>query len=179
MGPTGRGTIEHLGVEHAIRFQMGTLGKALGSSGAYITGPRDMVEFLLSTARPFIFTTASPPGSAAAARAALGVIQQEPERRIRLWSNRRHLFHGLQRLGFRMTETVTPILPILIGDAAKAVAFAEQLLAHGVYAPAIRPPTVPDETSRVRVTVTSEHTAEQIDEALRAFELAGLSTGLL
>lgn len=179
MGPTGRGTIEHLGVEHAIRFQMGTLGKALGSSGAYITGPRDMVEFLLSTARPFIFTTASPPSSAAAARAALGVIQQEPERRIRLWSNRRHLFHGLQRLGFRMTETVTPILPILIGDAAKAVAFAEQLLAHGVYAPAIRPPTVPDETSRVRVTVTSEHTAEQIDEALRAFELAGLSTGLL
>jgi glycine C-acetyltransferase/8-amino-7-oxononanoate synthase len=179
MGATGRGTIEHLGVEQAIPFQMGTLGKALGSSGAYMAGPRDMVEFLLNTARPFIFTTASPPGAAAAAGAALAVIQKEPERRRRLWSNRQHLFHGLQRLGFRMTETVSPILPILVGDATDAVVFAEQLLTHGVYAPAIRPPTVPDKTSRVRVTVTSEHTVEQIDEALRAFELAGLATGLL
>lgn len=78
-----------------------------------------------------------------------------------------------------MTPTVSPILPILIGDAAKALAFAERLLAHGVYAPAIRPPTVPDETSRIRVTVTSEHSADQIDEALRAFDLAGRATGLL
>jgi glycine C-acetyltransferase/8-amino-7-oxononanoate synthase len=138
-----------------------------------------MVEYLLNTARPFLFTTASPPSTAAAAGAALAVIQQEPERRARLWSNRQHLFHGLQRIGFRMTETVSPILPILIGDAASAVAFAEHLLAHGVYAPAIRPPTVPDDTSRIRVTVTSEHTAEHIDEALRAFESAGQATGLL
>jgi len=77
-----------------------------------------------------------------------------------------------------MTSTVSPILPILIGDAAKALAFAEQLLAHEVYAPAIRPPTVLDETSRIRVTVTSEHTPEQIDEALHAFDLAGRATGL-
>jgi glycine C-acetyltransferase/8-amino-7-oxononanoate synthase len=179
MGSTGRGTLEHLGVEHEIRFQIGTLGKALGSSGAYIAGPRDMVEFLLNTARPFIFTTASPPSTAAAAVAALAVIQQNPERRARLWSNRQRLFHGLQRIGFRMTDTVSPILPILIGNAASALAFAEQLLAHGVYAPAIRPPTVPNDTSRIRVTVTSEHTADHIDEALRAFELAGQATGLV
>jgi glycine C-acetyltransferase/8-amino-7-oxononanoate synthase len=179
MGSTGRGTLEHLGVEHEIRFQIGTLGKALGSSGAYIVGPRDMVEFLLNTARPFIFTTASPPSTAAAAVAALAVIQQDPERRARLWSNRERLFHGLQRIGFRMTDTVSPILPILIGNAASALAFAEQLLAHGVYAPAIRPPTVPNDTSRIRVTVTSEHTADHIDEALRAFELAGQATGLV
>ena len=179
MGPTGRGTLEHFGVEREIRFHMGTLGKALGSSGAYLAGPRDIVDYLLNTARPFLFTTASPPSSAAAAGAALTVIQQEPERRARLWSNRQRLFHGLQRIGFRMTETVSPILPVLIGDAASAVAFSEQLLAHGVYAPAIRPPTVPNHTSRIRVTVTSEHTADQIDEALRAFELAGRATGLL
>lgn len=179
MGPTGRGTLEHFGVEREINFHMGTLGKALGSSGAYLAGPRDMVEYLLSTARPFLFTTASPPSTAAAAGAALAVIQQEPERRARLWSNRQHLFHGLQRIGFRMTETVSPILPILIGDAASAVAFAEHLLAHGVYAPAIRPPTVPDDTSRIRVTVTSEHTADHIETALRAFESAGQATGLL
>jgi glycine C-acetyltransferase/8-amino-7-oxononanoate synthase len=179
MGSTGRGTLEHLGVEHEIRFQIGTLGKALGSSGAYIAGPRDMVEFLLNTARPFIFTTASPPSTAAAAVAALAVIQQNPERRARLWSNRQRLFHGLQRIGFRMTDTVSPILPILIGNAASTLNFAEQLLAHGVYAPAIRPPTVPNDTSRIRVTVTSEHTADHIDEALRAFELAGQATGLI
>jgi glycine C-acetyltransferase/8-amino-7-oxononanoate synthase len=179
MGPTGRGTLEHFGVEREISFHMGTLGKALGSSGAYLAGPRDIVEYLLNTARPFLFTTASPPSTAAAAGAALTVIQQEPERRARLWSNRQRLFHGLQRIGFRMTETVSPILPILIGDAASAVTFSEQLLAHGVYAPAIRPPTVPNHTSRIRVTVTSEHTADHIDEALHAFELAGRATGLL
>jgi glycine C-acetyltransferase/8-amino-7-oxononanoate synthase len=179
MGPTGRGTLEHFGVEREISFHMGTLGKALGSSGAYLAGPRDIVEYLLNTARPFLFTTASPPSTAAAAGAALTVIQQEPERRARLWSNRHRLFHGLQRIGFRMTETVSPILPVLIGDAASALAFSEQLLAHGVYAPAIRPPTVPNHTSRIRVTVTSEHTADHIDEALRAFELAGRATGLL
>jgi glycine C-acetyltransferase/8-amino-7-oxononanoate synthase len=78
-----------------------------------------------------------------------------------------------------MTPTVSPILPILIGDAAKALTFAEQLLARGVYAPAIRPPTVPDKTSRIRVTVTSEHTTEQIDEALHAFDLVGRATGVL
>jgi glycine C-acetyltransferase/8-amino-7-oxononanoate synthase len=179
MGPTGRGTIEHFGLEREIPFHMGTLGKALGSSGAYIVGPQDMIEFLINTSRPFIFTTAPPPGTVAAASAALAVVQRELERRTRLWANRQRLFDGLQRLGFRLTQTVSPILPILVGDAAKALAFAEQLLAHGVYAPAIRPPTVPDETSRIRVTVTSEHTPDQIDEALHAFDLAGRATDLL
>jgi glycine C-acetyltransferase/8-amino-7-oxononanoate synthase len=179
MGPTGRGTIEHFGLDCEIPFHMGTLGKALGSSGAYVVGPQDVIEYLVNTSRPFMFTTAPPPGTVAAAAAALNVVQCEPDRRARLWANRQRLFAGLQQLGFRMTPTVSPILPILIGDAAKALAFAEQLLAHGVYAPAIRPPTVPDKTSRIRVTVTSEHTPEQIDEALRTFDLAGQATRLL
>ncbi|MGQ0667941.1 MAG: 8-amino-7-oxononanoate synthase [Nitrospiraceae bacterium] len=179
MGPTGRGTIEHLGVERDIRFHMGTLGKALGSSGAYIVGPHDLIACLVNTSRPFIFTTAPPPGAMAAAAAALVVVQRDLERRARLWANRDRLFRGLQRLGFRMTATVSPIIPILVGDAAKALAFAEQLMTHAIYAPAIRPPTVPDRTSRIRVTVTSEHTPEQIDEAIRAFDLAGRATGLI
>ena len=179
MGPTGRGTIEHFGMEHEIPFHMGTLGKALGSSGAYVVGPQAMIEYLINTSRPFLFTTAPPASMMAAAAAALKVVQREPERRTRLWANRHRLFDGLQRLGFRMTPTVSPILPILIGDAAKALAFAAELLAHGIYAPAIRPPTVPDETSRIRVTVTSEHTPDQIDEAIHAFDLTGRLTGLL
>ncbi len=179
MGPTGRGTIEHFGLEQRIPFHMGTLSKALGSHGAYIVGPNDLIQYLVNVTRPFIFTTALPPSIAAAASAAVAVIQREPERRTRLWSNRQRLFNGLQTLGFRMTPTVSPILPILVGNAATTSAFAERLLTHGIYASAIRPPTVPDGTSRIRFTVTSEHTTEQIDEALHALDLSGRETGLL
>ncbi|MBS0182777.1 MAG: 8-amino-7-oxononanoate synthase [Nitrospira sp.] len=179
MGPTGRGTIEHFGLEHRIPFHMGTLSKALGSHGAYIVGPNDLIQYLINVTRPFIFTTALPPAIAAAASAAVSVIQREPERRMRLWSNRQRLFNGMRQLGFRMTQTVSPILPILVGDAVVASALAERLLTHGIYASAIRPPTVPDGTSRIRFTVTSEHTTGQIDEALRALDLAGRETGLL
>jgi glycine C-acetyltransferase/8-amino-7-oxononanoate synthase len=179
MGQSGRGTLEHFGVEDRIPFHMGTMGKALGSSGAYIAGPTDMIQYLVNTSRPFMFTTAPPPASAAAACAALTVLQQDPSRRTRLWRNRDHLFAGLTRLGFHLTESASPILPILIGQAEKALAFAEQLLAQGVYAPAIRPPTVPDGSSRIRVTITAEHSPEQIDLALSAFERAGQSVRLL
>ncbi|HXV67881.1 MAG TPA: aminotransferase class I/II-fold pyridoxal phosphate-dependent enzyme, partial [Nitrospira sp.] len=179
MGATGRGTIEHFGMERDIPFHMGTLGKALGSSGAYVVGSKDLIEYLINTSRSFMFTTAPSPATMAAAHAALAVVQREPERRARLWANRNRLFQGLQRLGFRMTATVSPILPMLVSDAAKALAFAEQLLAHAVYAPAIRPPTVPNHTSRLRVTVTSEHRPEQIDEALHAFGVVGRAVGLI
>jgi 8-amino-7-oxononanoate synthase len=179
MGMRGRGTVEHFAVESEIPFHMGTLGKALGSSGAYVAGPRDLIDYLINTSRPFLFTTASPPGAMAAAAAALTVVQREPERRARLWANQQRLSQGLRRLGFRLTATVSPILPIIVGTASQAVAFAEQLLVNGVLAPAIRPPTVPDATSRIRVTVTSEHSWDQIDEALLAFDRAGRVAGLL
>jgi glycine C-acetyltransferase/8-amino-7-oxononanoate synthase len=179
MGPTGRGTIEQFGLEQRIPFHMGTLSKALGSHGAYIVGPNELIEYLINVTRSFIFTTALPPAIAAAAMAAMAVIQREPERRTRLWSNRQRLFNGIQNLGFSMTQTTSPILPILIGDAAAASTLSERLLTHGVYASAIRPPTVPDGTSRIRLTVTSEHTNQQIDEALHALELAGRETGLI
>lgn len=179
MGPSGRGTLEHFGVEDRIAVHMGTLGKALGSSGAYIAGNADLIQYLINTCKPFIFTTAPPPSAAAAATAALTVIQNDPARRARLWANRTHLYDGLRSLGFRLTETVSPILPILVGEADKALAFAQHLLAQGVYAPAIRPPTVPDATSRLRITVTSEHTPQQLDRALAAFKHAGTAAGVL
>lgn len=179
MGAAGRGTLEHLAMESTIPFHMGTLGKALGSSGAYVVGPRELIEYLINSSRSFIFTTAPPPGAMAAAAAALTIVQQEPERRARLWANQRRLRDGLRRMGFTLTATVSPIIPILVGSAPQALAFAEQLLAQGVFVPAIRPPTVPDATSRIRVTVTSEHRVEQIEEALRAFELAGHAAAIL
>ena len=179
MGPHGRGTAEHFGLDNQIPFQMGTLGKAFGSSGAYLAGPSTLIRYLINTSRSFIFTTAPPPSSAAAATAALRVMRREPERRARLWANRERLFSGLLQLGFNLSPSVSPIMPILVGNAEAALSFAEHLLAEGVYAPAIRPPTVPDETSRVRVTVTSEHLPSHIDYALIAFQRAGQLAGLI
>jgi glycine C-acetyltransferase/8-amino-7-oxononanoate synthase len=179
MGPYGRGTAEHFGIEAQIPFQMGTLGKAFGSSGAYLAGPSILIRYLMNTSRSFMFTTAPPPSSAAAAIAALRVMQREPERRARLWANRERLFSGLTQMGFTLSPSVSPIMPILVGNADTALSFAESLFAEGVYAPPIRPPTVPDATSRIRVTVTSEHTSSHIDQALIAFQRAGESARLI
>jgi glycine C-acetyltransferase/8-amino-7-oxononanoate synthase len=179
MGATGRGTVEYFGLERRIPFHMGTLSKALGSHGAFLVGPNDLVQYMINVTRPFIFATALPPAVAAASSAALTVIDQEPERRARLWSNRQRFFDGLKNLGLRLTPTNSPILPVLIGDAAAASTFAERLLALGVYATAIRPPTVPDGTSRIRFTVTSEHTTDQIEEALNTLRIAIRETGLV
>lgn len=179
MGGTGRGTIEHFDLERRIPFHMGTLSKALGSYGGFLVGTYELVQYVINTARSFMFTTALPPAVAAASSAALTVIDREPERRARLWSNRQRLFDGLKALGCTLPPTASPILPVLLGDAASASTFAERMLAHGVYATAIRPPTVPDGTSRIRFTVTSEHTTDQIDEALHALRLVIRETGLV
>ncbi len=179
MGRNGRGTIEHFDLAHRIPFHMGTLSKALGSYGGFLVGTHELVQYVINTARSFMFTTALPPAVAAASSAALTVIDREPERRARLWSNRQRLFEGLKALGCTLPQTASPILPVLLGDAASASTFAERLLAHGVYATAIRPPTVPDGTSRIRFTVTSEHTTDQIDEALNALRLVIRETSLV
>jgi len=179
MGRHGRGTAEHFGLDADLPFQMGTLGKAFGSSGAYLAGSSTLIHYLINTSRSFIFTTAPTPSSAAAVTAALRVMQREPERRARLWANRERLFSGLMQMGFRLSRSVSPIMPILVGNAETAISFAEHLFTEGVYAPAIRPPTVPDNTSRIRVTVTSEHTSNHIDHALTAFQRAGQSAGLI
>lgn len=179
MGVQGRGTIEHFGLDDRIPFHMGTLGKALGTSGAYVAGPAGLIQYLINTARTFLFATAPPPATAAATVAALRVLQAEPDRRTRLWNNRNYLQAGLKDLGFRLTGSASPILPIVIGNAQKTVAMADRLLELGVYAPAIRPPTVPKETSRIRVTVTSEHSRAQLDRALAAFRQAGRESGMI
>lgn len=179
LGRTGRGTLEHCDVESRLPYHMGTLSKALGSAGAYLAGSRAFIAYLVNTCRAFTYTTAPTPASAAAATAALRVIEQEPERLARLWHNRERLAQGLTRLGFRLTASDSPILPILVGDADRAVSLAHTLLTYGVYAPAIRPPTVPPATSRIRLTITADHTTEHIDEALTALEQAGRALHLI
>lgn len=120
-----------------------------------------------------------PPATVAAATAAIRVVRSEPQRLARLWENQRYFLGGLRKLKFQLTPTVSPIIPVVIGNAQTAEAFARRLLQLGVYAPAIRPPTVPKDTCRIRTTVTSEHTRTQLDLVLAAFATAGEELGLL
>jgi glycine C-acetyltransferase/8-amino-7-oxononanoate synthase len=179
MGQEGRGTLEHFGVESRLPLHMGTLSKALGACGAYVVGPETLIRYLVNRARPFIYTTALPPATAAAALAALDVLRSDQARRARLWANRQRFQAGLRSLGFKLPDTHSPIIPVLVGDPQQATTMAERLLQLGVYAPAIRPPTVPRETSRIRTTITSEHTAEQLDQVLAAFGKVGQELGLI
>jgi 8-amino-7-oxononanoate synthase len=179
MGATGRGTVEHFGLDSRHILQMGTLSKALGSSGGFIAGPKDFVSYLVNTARSFIYTTAPPPAIAAAASAALAVIRQEPQRRVMLWRNREFLHHGLVTMGFQLTDTQSPILPIMVNDPELGVQMSQHLRAEGVWIPAVRPPTVPKGTSRLRITVTADHSLEHLETALRALRKVGTALKVL
>jgi 8-amino-7-oxononanoate synthase len=171
LGPDGAGTARHLGVADA-GLQMGTLSKALASQGGFVAAGAGTVDLLRNTSRPFIFSTAPAPACIGAARAALEVARREPERRTRLLENARRLRAGLQQMGLRVPDGTTPIIPVVVGLEEPAMAFMRALEAHGVFAAAIRPPTVPAGSCRIRATVMATHTRQDIDEALQAFEAA-------
>ena len=170
LGRNGRGTLEHFGLETSGDeiIQMGTLGKAIGTFGAYVAGSRDLIQFLINKARTFIYTTAIPPAICASAIAAFDVIEKEPDRRAQLWENRRYLSRGLAELGFDTMNSKTPILPVNFQDQATAWEFSEALYRQGILIPAIRPPTVPKGTSRIRITVMATHTQSDLKRALEA-----------
>lgn len=179
MGHTGRGTIEHWDVQSDNIIHMGTLSKALGTSGGFITGTKDFISYLINTSRSFMFSTAPPPAMASAAQAAIHLIQHQPERRARLWHNREHMYQGLIAMGCHMPMTQSPILPIIVNDPELAVKMSRHLQKKGIYIPSIRPPTVPKGTSRLRITVTAEHSIQQIDAALKAIQQVGHSLKIL
>lgn len=178
-GPTGAGVVEEMGLQGEVEVQMGTLGKALGSAGAYVAGSRVLIEWLINRARSFIYSTALPPAVLAAALAALEIVKHEPERRRRLWANAAFLRDGLSRLGYRLGATASPILPVLIGPEAETMALCDALLARGVFAHGIRPPTVPEGTARLRVSPMATHTDEQLERVLQAFAEVGREVGIL
>lgn len=169
LGKSGRGSVEHFGLGNHVHIQMGTLGKALGSFGAYAAGEQNLIKYLLNTARSFMFSTALPPPVCAASIAAIEVLENEPERRERLWRNRNRFVKGLEAFGISVANSETPIVPILIGDSGQALQTGQALLDRGVYASAIRPPTVPVNSARIRTTVTSALSDNDIDSAITAF----------
>jgi len=179
VGPEGKGSASHFGLEGSVEIQMGTLSKALGSYGAFVAGSRDLIDLLVNRARSFIFTTALPPASAAAALEALRIVEREPERRERLWRNASSLKEGLSSAGFNLGLSETFIIPVIIGDARECVAMAEALLDERVFAQAIRPPSVSEGASRLRVVPTAEHTESDIGTALEAFTRAGRKCGII
>jgi 8-amino-7-oxononanoate synthase len=168
LGPTGAGWAEAEGVTGRVDALMGTLGKALGSFGAFVAGSTRLTDWLTSRARTFIFTTALPPAACGAALAALDILAAEPERRSHLDALSRRMRAGLAELGFDMARVVAPIFPVVLGDEATALETSRRLRERGYFARAIRPPTVPAGTSRVRVTLTAGHREEQVDGFLAA-----------
>ncbi len=170
LGPTGAGLAEALGVTGRVDVHMGTLGKALGAFGAYVGGERRLVDLLVSRARTFVFTTALPPAACGAALAALDVVRDEPGRRERLHALTARMKAGLARLGFDVSRVVAPIFPVVLGTEERALAASRALRARGFFVRAIRPPTVPRGTSRLRVSLTAAHAPGQVDAFLGALE---------
>jgi 8-amino-7-oxononanoate synthase len=173
MGPTGRGCLEHFNLDStAVPILVGTLGKAFGCFGAFIAGDADYIEWLLQTARSYIYTTALPQPVAAAARAALAVAAQEGWRRERVLGLAARLRRGAAQAGVPLLPSLSPIQPVVLGDSARAVLVSEKLFAAGFWVAAIRPPTVPRGSARLRITLSAAHSEQQVDALLEALTAA-------
>ncbi len=171
LGRNGRGSVDHFNAHGKVDVQVGTLSKAIGALGGYVCGSRDLIDFLYHRARPFLFSTSHPPSVAATCIAAFDILENEPERIQRLWDNTDYFKQQLQTSGFdiggRSTPaSETPIIPIILGDGARTMQFSRELFANGLMATGIAFPTVPEGKARIRTIMTSEHTREQLDQAL-------------
>ena len=177
LGENGRGSGEYFGVHPDV--VIGTLSKAIGTEGGFVAGSKVLIDFLVNHARTFIFQTAMPPAICAASYAALEIIEESNEKRQLLFSNVKKIKTSLEEMGYIVKGDLTPIIPVIIGDPKEAVIFAEKLQEKGIYAPAIRPPTVPEGESRIRLTVTSDHCSKEIDYLLKCFEFIGKELNMI
>ena len=173
LGDSGAGTLEQLGLRQSqVPALMATFGKALGGYGAFIAGPGALIEMLVQRARPYIYTTALPPALAVVATTGLRIVREESWRRDRLQQLVQRFRHGAQQLGLSLLPSDTPIQPLVIGAAPRALEASERLLEQGILVTAIRPPTVPENTSRLRITLSAAHQEQHIDRLLEALALA-------
>jgi glycine C-acetyltransferase len=179
LGRNGRGSIDHFDLHGRVHVQVGTLSKAIGVLGGYVAGPATLRTILEHRARPFLFSTSHPPAVAAACLAAIDVLETEPELIERLWENTRFFKAGLDRLGFDTGRSETPITPVIAGSGALAMKLSDRLFEEGVFAQGIGFPTVPDDRSRVRTIVTAEHSREELETCLAAFDKVGRELALI
>lgn len=170
IGEDGRGAVEAAGLSDRVPVRIGTLSKALGGQGGFVVGSEELADLLIHRSRSFVYSTAIAPALAEAARAALRLVDEEPERRDALRANAARLRAGLAAKGFEIAgDPVVPMAVVLLGDPRAAVRLSEIVFERGVLAPAIRPPTVPDGTSRLRLTPMATHTPEDMDLVIEAF----------
>ena len=178
-GTNGRGTVDHFGMHGRVDVQVGTLSKAIGALGGYVAGNRNLIDFLVHRARPFLFSTSHPPAVTAACLAALDLLMEEPTLIDRLWENTRFFKAGLETLGFNTGISESPITPVIVGDGAKAMQLSDRLFDAGVFAQGIAYPTVARDKARVRTIVTATHTRDELQFALDAFAQVGRELGLV
>ncbi len=179
LGRNGRGTVDHFGLHGRVAIQVGTLSKAVGALGGYVAGSRALREILTQRARPFLFSTSHPPAVVAACRAAIRVMEEEPELQERLWANTRRFKTELTRLGFDTGRSDTPITPVMMGDPDTASRFSLRLMEEGVFAQPVVFPTVAIDKSRIRTIVTAAHADAQLDRALESFSTVGRELGMI
>ncbi|RFA33544.1 8-amino-7-oxononanoate synthase [Virgibacillus dokdonensis] len=177
LGQSGRGTSAYFGIMPDV--VIGTCSKAIGTEGGFVAGSSTLVDFLMNYARTFIFQTALSPAICAATYTAIELIEQDASRREHLHYNIRKVKEGLNGMGYAVKGDHTAIIPVIIGDQQLALEFAKELEEKGIYAPAIRPPTVPNGESRIRLTVTASHSMKEIDDVLHAFYIIGKKWGVL
>jgi glycine C-acetyltransferase len=184
LGRNGRGSVDHFGMHGRVDVQVGTLSKAIGALGGYVCGSRDLIDYLYHRARPFLFSTSHPPSVAASCIAAFDILEQEPERIERLWSNTRYFQGELRSAGFNVggistPATETPITPIILGEGRLAIDYSRALFDEGVMGTGIAFPTVPEGKARIRLILTSEHTRAQLDRALETLTRVARRMGVL
>jgi glycine C-acetyltransferase/8-amino-7-oxononanoate synthase len=177
LGPGGRGAVAEAGVEDEVDVLIGTLSKALGAYGAFAACDQEMAQLLVNSSRPFIFSTAPPPPAVAGALAALELLIEQPQRADKLQANADVLREELARERFDVSGSTTQIVPLVIGDAKQAMRICELAIERGVFAQAIRPPTVPEGTSRLRLAVMASHSRAELREAAQVLGRAALQAG--
>jgi len=179
LGREGRGTVEHFHLsQNDVPILMGTLGKAFGTFGAFVAGSEILIETLIQQARSYIFTTATPPAVAEATLASLKLVRSEEWRRDHLRVLIKRFRTGAEQLGLSLMESPTPIQPLLVGESSKAVAMSRALEARGILISAIRPPTVPEGSARLRITFSALHTEQQIDRLLDTLDTVRNEVGV-
>jgi glycine C-acetyltransferase len=181
LGSRGRGTIDHHNCHGRVDIQVGTLSKAIGSVGGYVCGSRDLIDFLQQRARPFLFSTSHPPSVTATCQAAFELLDSEAGDKLikKLWANTKFFKRRLKKLGFSTGKSETPITPIMVGDAAKAFQFSQELFDEGVFAGAIGFPTVPEGKARLRTIVTATHKRADLERAAETIERVGKRLGVV
>lgn len=179
LGKGGRGTAEHFGMESEVDLIMGTNSKSLATVGGFLAADTDVIHYLKHTARSLMFSASLPPANVAAAMAALEIVENEPERRQRLWDNTHKMTQGFRELGFDIGNTQTPIIPVMVGDEKKVLAMWRGLFDGGVFASPVWPPAVPPGMALIRTSYMATHSNAQLDHILETFATVGRGLGLI